>query len=99
MLLDPGTFLGWDSSPRQFQFQSGDALPVISCHLLSSQYVCLQGVGQCLAPMGLGSWAVVMAHHLLTGSRIQLCAGEKCTFGVCWCFPMVTELKLDKFPW
>lgn len=61
--------------------------------------VSLRDMGKCLAPMGLGSWAVVMAHHLLIRSMIQPCAGEKCTFGVRRCFPMVTELKLDKFPW
>lgn len=32
MLLDTGTSPGWDPSPRQFQFQSAAALPVISCH-------------------------------------------------------------------
>lgn len=96
MLLDSGTSPSWDPSPRQFQFQRGAALPVISCHPSTSVPA---GHGEVPCSHGLRSWAVLMAHHLLMGSRIQLCAGEKCTFGVCWCFPMVTQLKLDKFPW
>lgn len=42
---------------------------------------------------------VVMTHVSLVGSRLQPRAGEKCKFGVGQCFPMVTELKPDKFPW
>lgn len=43
--------------------------------------------------------AAAVALVLLVESRIQPQAGEKCKFGVRWCFPMVTELKPDKFPW
>jgi len=51
--------------------------------------------GKRLAPTGPAAAARVS----LTGSQAQPRPGEKWTFGVRQCFPMVTELEPGRFPW